>query len=137
MSVSPSATRVIRKIQNKSAYIKSSLDLIDNLKKAKGNPKAVNAVGAQNLAMLFANIFQRFFDNNKENLKKDCRTIKAELLRKIEDMKEQLRVNKENGDDSDMIDKIVQELEKLKEKFEKLNCDLLDPKGDPAEDEQS
>lgn len=135
MSVSPSAQRVIRKIQNKSAYIKSSLDLIENLKKAKGNPKAVNAVGAQNLAILFANIFQRFFDNNKENLKKDCRTIKQQLLMRIEQLKAQLEENKKQGDDNPEIDKIVEELNKLKRKFEKLDCDILDPNGDPEDDQ--
>lgn len=133
MAVSPSAQKVIRKLTgNKGAYIKSSLDLIEQLKKSQGNPKAVNAVGAQNLAIMMMNVFQRFFDNNKDNLKKDCRTIKAQLIARIAEMTAQLLINKQVNPAID-VDEILRQIEAMRKKVDKLDCDILDPKGDPAD----
>ncbi len=135
MAVAPNAQELIKKyIQNKSAFIKSSTDLILQLKKSKGNPTAVNAVGAQNLAMMLANIFSRFFATEPKNLKGNCRTIKAQLIAKLEALEQQLKTNKDQFQATDEDDVIVELIQQIKAKIEKLNCDIIDPNGREPDD---
>lgn len=135
MAVAPNAQEIIKKyIQNQSAYIKSSTDLILQLKKSKGNPTAVNAVGAQNLAMMLANVFARFFEKEPKNVQGDCRQIKARLLARLEQMEQQLKENKAQVAAFDGDDDIVAMIQRIKEQIEKLNCDIVDPNGRSPDD---
>lgn len=57
-----SATDYIKKLSsnNVSGSIPQALDLIQQLKKAKGNPRMQNAVGASNLAGMMQHVAQQF-----------------------------------------------------------------------------
>lgn len=63
-----SATDTIKKLspKNVSGTIPQALDLIQELKKVKGNPKMVDAVGQQNL-MKMLQFLSNIFNNNSSN----------------------------------------------------------------------
>lgn len=67
----PSTQKFIKAVnpQNKSAFIKPSLDAILEVQKSKGNPHAINEIGAGNLVGMlvgFANSFLKRKPNSKE-----------------------------------------------------------------------
>jgi DNA-binding transcriptional MerR regulator len=130
MTVAPNAQRVIDKyIQNRSAFIKSSTALILQLKRSQGNPTAVNAVGAQNLAIMLMNVFQRFFANEPSNVQGDCRRLKRILLERLAQMEQQLKENKNQNQSTEKDDDIVTAIQRIKELIERLNCEIVDPNG--------
>jgi len=89
MAVQPNAQQVLKQFNpaNKSAHVKQAVDMLTNLKKSDGNPKAINAVGAQQLAGMLKGFFDKFIKNKKPKNKQE----EAEIAKIILDTEAKLK----------------------------------------------
>jgi hypothetical protein len=85
----PSAQKYIKQHnpQAKSAAIKEAVDMLQTLKRIEGNPKAINAIGAQNLAAALR-AFAQFFRNQPRS--NEERREQEQALALLEDQLERV-----------------------------------------------
>ncbi len=93
---SPSLQKYLKRHnpQAKSAAIKEAVDMLENLKRTTGNPKAINAVGARELLSALTNVanFFKKQPRNQEEREED-ETANTILQAQLGAITEQLQIN--------------------------------------------
>lgn len=87
---------ILDKIGTKSAQIKTSMEMLENLKKVTSNPRAINAVGSSQLMQMLQSIFDKFYKNKKPKNKEEeeeIKKLKEELEQQIEQIQQQIITN--------------------------------------------
>lgn len=100
-TVEPNAQKLIDKyIQNKSAQIKQSTEMLLQLQKVTSNPMAINAVGAINLMSMLQSLFDKFLKFKKPKNEQERNELLLQIANfelKIELIKQQIKVNNQNN----------------------------------------
>lgn len=100
-TVESNAQKLIDKyIQNKSAQIKQSTEMLLQLQKVTSNPMAINAVGAINLMSMLQSLFDKFLKFKKPKNEQERKELLLQIANfelKIELIKQQIKVNNQNN----------------------------------------